>query len=66
MPAEPQQPVYAQPVYAQPVQQAPVKPIYVAPASPIEEELKKYKDLYEKGLIIEEEYNAKKAELLNI
>lgn len=69
------QPVYEQPVYAQPAQE---QPIYAEPAQPIQPdntdrdasdlaaELEKYKNLYEKGLITQDEYRAKRAQLLNL
>lgn len=49
--------------------QKPVPPVYPTPQIPSQDitaELQKYKDLYDNGLISQEDYEKKKAQILNI
>ena len=53
-------------VIAQPVSVAPLPPVYEEPKKDeLTEKLKKLRTLFDNGLISQEEYNAKKLELLN-
>lgn len=66
----------AQPVYQEPVYEAPVyeEPVYVAPAEPAPaaapqkttDELREYKQLLDDGVITQEEFDAKKKQLLGL
>lgn len=66
----------AAPVYSAPINDVPVdtEPVNVAPAAPFEaekprdvvEELKRYKDLLDSGILTQEEFDAKKKQLLGL
>lgn len=55
-----------QPVYTQPVQQQTGGNNYRSQQNDVTQEIEKYKDMLDKGLIDEEEFKAKKKQILGI
>ncbi len=62
----PVQPVYSEPVYQQPAYTAPVYTAPVQTAPQTTDELREYKKLLDDGVITQEEFDAKKKQLLNL